>query len=393
MKNIVLIVDPFSTGSAYANEFRNIGYESVCLISGKNLPERMKGQIDKNNYLAVFESEDECLKFVKNHNLKAVITGSEIGVEPAERLANKLEFISNDVSVPDLRRNKFKMHERLKESGLNHIPSFLITSKSIPEIPESSNGYVLKPTKSAASDGVIFIQDKKELLRKIHSLNFESKNLYGDENSEYIAEPFIEGTEYVVDLVAFVDGSIKVASVCEYEKCEANDSKFVYKSLKVLNPKDYPTLTEYAIKASKALGFKVGPIHMEIKNKDNPVMIEVGARMHGGIAPNLFQNCYSPSLLKMAVKSYLGLECEEASLKEEGRIVFLISEKEGVFYPNFEELKKLSSYKGNANFIKEGELLKKTIDLNTCPGIFWLSNSNSTKLEEDMGFIQKASCF
>jgi hypothetical protein len=132
---------------------------------------------------------------------------------------------------------------------------------------------------------------------------------------------------------------------------------------------------------------------MEIKNKDNPVMIEVGARMHGGIAPNLFQNCYSPSLLEMSVKSYLRLECEEASLKEEGRIIFLISEKEGVFYPNFEELKKLSSYKGNANFINEGEILKKTVDLNTCPGIFWLSNNNLQTLEEDALTIQKASSF
>lgn len=130
MKNVVLIVDPFSTGSAYANDFRNRGCEPVCLISSKNLPERMKGQIDKNNYLAVFESEDKCLKFVKNHHLKAVVTGSEIGVEPAERLANKLGLTSNDISMPDLRRNKFKMHERLKESGLNYIPSFLITSKS-----------------------------------------------------------------------------------------------------------------------------------------------------------------------------------------------------------------------------------------------------------------------
>ena len=393
MKNVVLIVDPFSTGCAYANEFRNRGYESICLISSKNLPERMKGQIDKNNYLAVFEDEEKCLEFIKNYTLKAVVQGSEVGVETAERLASKMGVLGNDITIPDLRRNKFKMHEKLKEQGLNYIPSYLVSANNIPSIPESKTGYVLKPCKSAASDGVIFIQTKEDLLQKLKSLNFESNNLYGDKNSEYIAEPFIEGTEFVVDLVAFEDGSIKVTSVCEYEKTEANDSKFVYKSLKVLNPKDYKTLTEYAIEASKALGFKVGPIHMEIKNKDNPVMIEVGARLHGGVAPSLFEYCYKPPLLEMSVKSYLGLECEEASLKEEGRIVFLISEKEGVFYPNFEELKKLSSYKGNANFIKEGELLKKTIDLNTCPGIFWLSNQDSVKLEEDALVIEEASSF
>lgn len=115
--------------------------------------------------------------------------------------------------------------------------------------------------------------------------------------------------------------------------------------------------------------------------------------MHGGIAPNLFQNCYSPSLPQMSVKSYSRLECEEACLKEEGRIIFLISQRCGVFYPNFEELKKLSSYKGNANFINEGEILKKTVDLYTCPGIFWLSNNNLQILEEDALAIQKASSF
>ena len=220
MKNVVLIVDPFSTGSAYADEFKAKGYDPVCLISSKNLPERMKNQIDKNKYLAVFEDEQECLQFIKNYTLKAVVTGSEIGVEPAERIANKLGFIANDVSVLDLRRSKFKMQERLKEKGLNYIPSFLITSESIPEIPESSTGYILKPTKSAASDGVIFIETRKELIAKLKALNFESRNLYGNKNSEYIAEPFIEGTEFVVDLVAFQNGNIEVASVCDMKNAK-----------------------------------------------------------------------------------------------------------------------------------------------------------------------------
>ena len=74
MKNIVLIVDPFSTGSAYADEFKAKGYDPVCLISSKNLPERMRDQIDKNKYLAVFEDERECLNFIKNYTLENVDT-------------------------------------------------------------------------------------------------------------------------------------------------------------------------------------------------------------------------------------------------------------------------------------------------------------------------------
>jgi biotin carboxylase len=386
MKNVVLIVDPFSTGSAYANEFRKRGYEPICLISSKNLPERMKGQIDKNNYLAVFEDETECLEFIKNHNLKAVVSGSEVGVKTAERIGNKLGVLANDISIPDLRRNKFKMHEKLKEQGLNHIPSYLLSVNNIPFIPESKTGYVLKPTKSAASDGVIFIQNKEELMEKIHSLNFESKNLYGDKNNEYIAEPFIEGTEYVVDLVAFEDGSIKVASVCEYEKCEANNSKFVYKSLKVLNPKDYNTLIEYAINASRALGFKVGAIHMEIKNKEDPVMIEVGARMHGGVAPSLFEYCYKPPLLEASVDSYLGAKGRDAELIENGRIEFAINTKEGTALKlnqnKINDLQNTEGYKGHKIFFKEGDILPKTVDLATTPAISFLSHKNERQLNQ-----------
>ncbi len=392
MSSYVLIVCPFSSGRLYAKEFAKYGYKVLAFIIPE-IPNKIKQQLIKEDFEKIFETEEELMEFTKHNAIKTVVAGSEYGVEKCEELAFKLGLKGNDVTMPDLRRNKFKMQEALKNAGLSYIPTSILREGETVEIPESKNGYILKPCQSSGSEDVSFAENKRELIDLIHNINWKEENVHGVLNKEFLLQPFIEGTEYVVDLVAFEDGSIKVASVCEYEKCEANNSKFVYKSLKVLNPKDYNTLIEYTINASRALGFKVGAIHMEIKNKEDPVMIEVGARMHGGVAPNLFQNCYSPSLLEMSVKSYLGMQCEEASLKEEGRIVFLISEKCGVFYPNFEELKKLSSYKGNANFIAEGGNLTKTIDLNTCPGIFWLSNQDSLKLEEDALVIQKASSF
>ena len=387
MKDIVLIVDPFSTGAAYASAFKDKGLDSVCLISSKNLPERIKRQINQSNYLAVFENEAECLEFIKDYNLKAVVTGSEIGVEKAEELAFKLGLAGNDITIPDLRRNKFKMHEKLEEMGLSYIPSFLITSEKIPEIRESSTGYVLKPSKSSASEGVVFIKNRQELLEKLREIDFQSINLYGEKNTEFIVEPFIEGTEYVVDLVAFLDGSIKVASVCEYEKTEANNSKFVYKSLKVLNPKDFPILTEYAKKASKALGFKVGPIHMEIKNKEEPIMIEVGARMHGGIAPDLFKVCYIPPLLESAVESYLGNKCKDAKLIKHGRIEFAINKEDGIKLNlnqnKINNLQETEGYEGHKVFFKEGDILQKTVDLKTVPAICFFANEDQENLEQN----------
>ena len=388
----VLIVCPFSSGRLYAKEFKKYGFKCLALVMPE-IPEKLKAQLIKEDFEEVFETEEELAKFLKQNSLKAIVAGSEYGVEKAEELAFKLGLAGNDITIPDLRRNKFKMQEALKNSGLKFIQTISVKKGILPQIPESKHGYILKPCKSSGSESVSFAENKRDLLGLIRNIKWNQENVHGCLNEEFLLQPFIEGTEYVVDLVAFLDGSIKVASVCEYEKTEANNSKFVYKSLKVLNPKDFPILTEYAKKASKALGFKVGPIHMEIKNKEEPIMIEVGARMHGGIAPDLFNHCYDPSLLEISVKSYLGMGCKETTLREEGKIIFLISEKEGMFKPNFEELKKLSSYKGSANFIKEGDNLKKTVDLNTCPGIFWLSNSNIQILEEDAKLIANSNNF
>ncbi|UTO27726.1 hypothetical protein [Bartonella harrusi] len=61
-----------------------------------------------------------------------------------------------------------------------------------------------------------------------------------------------------------------------------------------------------------------------------PVMIEVGARLHGGIAPALFAHCYDNDLLESSVNLITGVFSEEPSLfKKKGRIFFLINKEDG----------------------------------------------------------------
>jgi biotin carboxylase len=385
MSSYVLIVCPFSSGRLYAKEFHKYGFKTVAFITPE-IPERIKAQLIKEDFESIFETEEELMEFVKHNTIKAVVAGSEYGVEVAEELAFKLGLSGNDITVPALRRDKFKMQKALKEAGLAFIPTIILKEGESFDIPESKAGYILKPCKSSGSEGVHFAENKRELLTAIHNINWKAQNVHGVLNEEFLLQPFIEGTEYVVDLVAFEDGSIKVASVCEYEKCEANNSKFVYKSLKVLNPNNYSTLTGYAIKASKALGFKVGPIHMEIKNKDNPVMIEVGARLHGGVAPSLFEYCYKPPLLEASVDSYLGAKGRDAELIENGKIEFAINKNDcKVLQLNqnaLEDLEKIEGYKGHRIFFKEGDVIPKTNDLATTPAICFLSNADDNRLEQ-----------
>jgi predicted metal-dependent RNase len=124
----------------------------------------------------------------------------------------------------------------------------------------------------------------------------------------------------------------------------------------------------------------------EIKNKDNPVMIEVGARLHGGVAPSLFEYCYKPPLLEASVDSYLGAKGRDAELIENGKIEFAINKNDcKVLQLNqnaLEDLEKIEGYKGHRIFFKEGDVIPKTNDLATTPAICFLSNADDNRLEQ-----------
>ena len=66
------------------------------------------------------------MDFASKTEIKAVIAGSEYGVEKAEELSFKLGLKGNDVSVLDLRRNKFKMQEALQKCGLAYIKTEIL---------------------------------------------------------------------------------------------------------------------------------------------------------------------------------------------------------------------------------------------------------------------------
>ncbi|CAH2785900.1 MAG: hypothetical protein CBARDCOR_4009 [uncultured Caballeronia sp.] len=48
-------------------------------------------------------------------------------------------------------------------------------------------------------------------------------------------------------------------------------------------------MTDYAKQAAAALNVSVGPLHMEIiVSPQGPVLVEAGARLHGGVSVSLF---------------------------------------------------------------------------------------------------------
>lgn len=391
LKNIVIIVDPFSSSVLIAPELEKRNIKCFGVLSSTNIPEKItksytgEGFFDNKLY-----SSDEIKKIISPESIIAIIPGAETGVYCAEKLSADYEIDRNNYFTSDWRRKKSAMQEQLSKAGMKSISTRIIDQENnnIEDLDYSS-GYVIKPEDSCLTDGVIFVDSKEDAVEWISKIDWCANNIMGTPNKFYLVQEKINGDEFVVDLVVGRKGT-KVCTLCKYKKGLHNGSHFVYESLDVLNIKDqnYSYLIEYAVSSAKVLGVEFGLAHMEIMDtKDGPTLIELGARLHGGIAPLVFEKCYTPGLLKSLVDLLSqGFDTEPSILISKARIVFLINESKFHKVHDtaslYNELKSVDGVEHVKLFIGNNETMPLTIDLSNCPGIVSLVANTDNELDQ-----------
>ena len=377
-KNCVIIVDPMSTGALYAPLISKMGYRCYGVLSDPNIPPKfMKsftgdGLCDRHLY-----SVEEIKTKLSSKDVFAVICGAETGVYGTDSLANYFGVPGNDVHHTSWRRSKIDMQNRLKINELRNIQTVEITQEmnNFPTF-SSEAGYVLKPNESCMTDNVLFFSDLDDVRNHIKEIDWGRPNAVGQTNKSFLLQERLIGDEYVVDLVAF-NGVIKVCSLCRYRKGTHNNNHFVYEALEILDlsKQEYLPLLSYSVDCIKAVGIQYGPAHLElILTSTGPVMVEVGARLHGGVAPVLLDECYRNGLLQTAISLCADkFNSEPAVLKKSGRIIFLINEEQGRrvtntlrLISNFQSIHGVSTVK---LFFGDNDLIPLTTNLADCPGI------------------------
>lgn len=391
----ILIVDPFSTGALYAQKFYELGYQCYVVLTNSDINDGYFS-FDNTYFInKVAYSVQECKEKFCRDEILAVAIGAETGVLIGEQLAEYFGVAGNSVRSGLKRRDKFIMQNALKESGLRHIKSQLINAGS-EYFFDSESGYIIKPVNSAGSDGVMFFENKKTLSNYIKNINWEKINALGIKNDGYILQSFETGDEFVVDMIV-QDDNIFICSLCVYKKGHHNGSKFVYENMQMLDikNKEYQAIIQYATQCIKALEVKFGAVHMELLAKSsangyiNPVMIEMGARLHGGVAPIIFERCYKPNLLELSVANYLKQDLKNFYETIEGNVFYskIINKAKVVFMINHKKKSKLdktvflSKIKNLPSFYKvkiiNNDILPVTVDLLTCPVLVCLIGETS----------------
>ena len=296
-QNAVVVIDPFSTGAVLAADLCAQGFKVVALYSAnldhlvnvqslvpQGLALSFEAVVPFHENLAVLQ---ERLRDLADLNITAVLPGAETGVELADALSEAMGLRTNGTAHSGARRNKYVMGETIRAAGLRATKQVRATVWAEVEAFLSSwrpepYRMIVKPMESAGSDDVTLCCSPEEVQAAFHRIMGKVNNL-GMVNAAVLVQEYLEGTEYVLDLVSR-DGEHKVAAVWEYDRRAVNGAGFVCFGQRLLTA-DEPHVKEliaYQKQVITALGIRNGPTHGEVKwFKDEPVLVEVGARCHG----------------------------------------------------------------------------------------------------------------
>lgn len=343
-KKVVVVVDPFSTGAVVAYSLIERGYECLCVYSDKLenienvaslIPEGLTLTFaatiafDGDLATTVAAVKEAAVRVMDDHRpahaparssdaplIHAVFPGAELGVRLADALSDALKLESNVLAHSAARRDKYLMGETLRASGVRAVKQVKATTWAEAEdflvnvLQPTPFEVVLKPLESAGTEDVILCLSMDQAKKTFDSILGKVNGL-GLENRAVLLQEYLEGDEYVVDTVSR-NGEHKVVAVWKYDKRRVNNAAFVYFGLSITPATGVVNeLIAYQFNVLDALGIRNGPAHGEVKFcRGSPVLIEVGARCHGGEGAwvPIANKCVGYNQVDAAIDSYLDPE-------------------------------------------------------------------------------------
>jgi len=402
MRNVICIVDAYSTGADLAPVFKKSGWQCIHVQSNAVIPDDyLPSFIPKNfDFLMVPDSDElsgfeSIIEKLQLFDPAYIIPGTETGVKIADYLSHRLSKPGNAWESSTLRRNKFQMQEALNDGGLLSIPQF-VTDDVIKAVDWAEQHQcwpvVVKPVDSAGADSVRFCENHVELEDAFNNI-LGKKNKLGLFNSTVLIQKRLRGQQFIVNAVS-MDGMHLITEIWTDDKIPVSDASLICEK-EILLPfrgEIQNTLVSYMKKALTLLGVDNGPSHSElIITEQGPVLIETAARMQGTIMHDAVISALGYSHVTLTAERYinpndfLGKIHDKYNLKKNLYCVTLSSKEDGVVKNNRckELIGQFPSYFGLMHTPEKGENIFRTTDLFTNPGIIYLCHDCEDQIKRD----------
>ncbi|MEI7374814.1 ATP-grasp domain-containing protein [Dickeya chrysanthemi] len=406
--NAILIVDPLSAGERYILAAKNLGYQVLVLLTrAESLYKNLHASYaSPNGYFHEQVEKFICVNDIKEaieklapykNNIKAVIPGSDAGVELADHVASALDLPSNYPDLAMARRDKGMMKDAVSKAGLrvaqykrvDNLTSGLSFSRQI--------GYpVVVKTPTGAASFNVFICNSDSDFEIAFLKIIGNYDPFQRKQNDCIIEEFINGTEYVVNL--FANGNdIYVTDIWQYRKTKNQYASNLYQDTFTVECNDprYAALKEYAKGVVKATGIKYGPVHGEFFiDAKGPVMVEIGARPAGLGMATIFADTGAFDVFTETVLSYLGNQEKEIYDGINNHPVWIVSipnTESGTLLgiEGLDNISNINHYFSHSCSVKIGEYISPTVDLLTLPISIWLTGAPGFSLESVADTIRK----
>ena len=231
----------------------------------------------------------------------------------ADELSERMGLRTNGTALSEARRNKYVMGETIRSAGVRAVKQLKAStwaeiSSFLEDWKPTPFKVIVKPMDSAGSDDVTLCLSVEEVRHAFGNIIGKVNGL-GLVNRELLVQEYLEGQEYVVDMVSR-DGIHKVAAIWAYDRRSVNGAGFVCFGQRLLAASNdhCAELIAYQKKVLDAIGIKNGPTHGEVKwCKGEPVLVEVGARCHGGdgLWVSLATECFGYNQVEASISAYL----------------------------------------------------------------------------------------
>ncbi|APS20762.1 pyridoxal-5'-phosphate-dependent protein [Streptomyces sp. Tue 6075] len=263
-----------------------------------------------------------------------VTTTSEFYLEAVARLAASLGLPGNPPAAVAACRRKSATRRLLTDAGLPQPVSVPVTR--VADMPDAvaATGLpcVVKPASDSASTGVLLctsVEQARDHAAKLLAITHNVRDQAVP--PEVLVEEHVQGPEYSVETI-FVAGELHVVGITR--KSVSPPPSFV--ELRHTFPAPLDKAGSRAIErmvraAIEAVGLRHGACHTEVRlTAKGPTIIEINARLAGGMIPELIRLAGGPDLLTQQLRAAaeLPVELPRTELIPTG-VAFLTGSAEG----------------------------------------------------------------
>jgi len=384
----IVIVDAFSTGALLAAELAARGMLCIHVRSMPTLEPYLARTFLPDAFMVDlgYGSTEQLTRQLRQLGVSAVVAGAESGVLLAERLAFDLGVPGNEPSPAH--RDKDRMAAVWARAGVLTPRGVTVTSHTrAPDAVSTltGEGFVVKPVDSAGSDNVHFCSTSSQVRSAVLAV-LSAANFLGAPNRAALIQERATGPEVYVNCVS-LNGSHRIVEAWRYTKTQRDDCPvYDFEEPFDLAGQDGNELSTFVRRALDALGIRYGATHTEvILTARGPVAIECGARLMGGIRPDVLDKVFDDSTMHCLADILCGgdldadLPAVTDAPRQHVRYVSLISEHAGVAGGSWRSrIEHLPSCVALSSSLERGSPIPRTTKLSTSPGFVYLMGSEQT---------------